>query len=116
FVGFTADVVVGVWVGNDDNSPMEHVTGSRLPARIWHDFMVNADRLKVASEPRQIMPAASPAGSIVSVTTPSGTVQAGSPPAQIAGVPVVLDPGTLAIGGRIISLFGVTGDPRFTAH
>ena len=29
FVGFTTDIVVGVWVGNDDNSPMDKVTGRR---------------------------------------------------------------------------------------
>ncbi|PCJ68916.1 MAG: carboxypeptidase [Rhodobiaceae bacterium] len=39
FVGYTADLVVGVWVGNDDGAPMKSVTGGGLPARIWHDFM-----------------------------------------------------------------------------
>ncbi len=39
FVGMTADVVVGVWVGNDDNAPMREVFGGGLPARIWHDFV-----------------------------------------------------------------------------
>lgn len=44
FTGFTADYVTGVWVGNDDNSPMKRVTGGALPARLWHDFMVEAHR------------------------------------------------------------------------
>ncbi len=39
FVGFAGDLVVGVWVGNDDNAPMKKVTGGSLPARIWADFM-----------------------------------------------------------------------------
>lgn len=39
FIGYTADLVVGVWVGNDDNSPMDRVTGGGLPARIWQAFM-----------------------------------------------------------------------------
>ena len=34
-----SDLVVGVWVGNDDNTPLAGVTGGGLPARIWHDFM-----------------------------------------------------------------------------
>ncbi|WP_374469327.1 transglycosylase domain-containing protein [Phenylobacterium sp.] len=38
FVGFTGDLVVGVWVGNDDNSPMNRVTGGSIPARIFRDF------------------------------------------------------------------------------
>lgn len=39
FIGYTADLVVGVWVGNDNGAPMKNVTGGTLPARIWHDFM-----------------------------------------------------------------------------
>ena len=42
FVGFTADYTAGVWVGNDDDSPMSDVTGGGLPAAIWRDFMVRA--------------------------------------------------------------------------
>ncbi len=42
FVGFTADLVVGVWVGNDDGQPMQRATGGGLPARIWRDFMIPA--------------------------------------------------------------------------
>ncbi|WP_077967232.1 PBP1A family penicillin-binding protein [Ensifer adhaerens] len=39
FVGFTEPLVAGVWVGNDDETPMKDVTGGDLPARIWRDFM-----------------------------------------------------------------------------
>jgi penicillin-binding protein 1A len=39
FVGFTADYVVGVWMGYDDNSPLTGVTGGGLPAEIWHAVM-----------------------------------------------------------------------------
>jgi penicillin-binding protein 1A len=42
FVGYTAQLVAGVWFGNDDNSPMKHITGGTLPARTWHDFMTAA--------------------------------------------------------------------------
>jgi membrane peptidoglycan carboxypeptidase len=38
-VGFTGDLVVGVWVGNDDHSPMTRMVGGDLPARIWRDVM-----------------------------------------------------------------------------
>lgn len=44
FVGFTADLVCGVWIGNDDNSPMAKVTGGTLPAHIFHDFMSDAEQ------------------------------------------------------------------------
>ncbi|MBU2937302.1 MULTISPECIES: transglycosylase domain-containing protein [Pacificibacter] len=39
FMGFTADYVVGVWMGYDDNSPLTGVTGGGLPADIWHETM-----------------------------------------------------------------------------
>ncbi|MGI1664111.1 transglycosylase domain-containing protein [Palleronia sp. KMU-117] len=40
FLGFTADYVAGVWMGYDDNTPLTGVTGSGLPAEIWHETMV----------------------------------------------------------------------------
>ncbi len=40
FIGFTADYVAGVWMGNDDNKPLTGVTGGDLPAEIWHEVMV----------------------------------------------------------------------------
>ncbi|MEQ9506346.1 MAG: PBP1A family penicillin-binding protein [Hyphomonas sp.] len=39
FVGFTSAYVGGVWVGNDDDSPMKKVTGGGLPADLWSDIM-----------------------------------------------------------------------------
>jgi penicillin-binding protein 1A len=42
FIGLTRDMVTGVWVGNDDNAPMDKVTGGTLPVMIWHDFMAPA--------------------------------------------------------------------------
>ena len=46
FVGFTSDLVVGVWVGNDDNAPMSGVVGGSIPASIWHDFVNAAEPLQ----------------------------------------------------------------------
>ena len=46
FVGYAGDgderLVVGVWIGNDDNKPLKGVSGGSLPARIWKDFMQQA--------------------------------------------------------------------------
>jgi penicillin-binding protein 1A len=44
FIGFTDDLVVGVWVGRDDNKPVKGLSGGGLPARIWHDFMADVYR------------------------------------------------------------------------
>ena len=42
FIGFTAEVVAGVWVGNDDGAPMEGVTGGQVPAQLWTRVMRRA--------------------------------------------------------------------------
>ncbi|HYE47930.1 MAG TPA: PBP1A family penicillin-binding protein [Caulobacter sp.] len=44
FIGFAGDLVVGVWMGNDDNTPMKRVTGGSIPAQVWRDFMTYAMR------------------------------------------------------------------------
>jgi penicillin-binding protein 1A len=42
FVGYTADLVAGAWLGNDNNSPTNKVTGGSLPAQTWRRFMLAA--------------------------------------------------------------------------
>ncbi|MFV3127951.1 transglycosylase domain-containing protein [Niveispirillum sp. KHB5.9] len=42
FMGYTADLVGGVWLGNDDGTPMKKVTGGGLPAKLWHAIMMDA--------------------------------------------------------------------------
>jgi penicillin-binding protein 1A len=42
FVGYTAQYVGGVWIGNDDGRKMKKVTGGSLPALVWHDVMTSA--------------------------------------------------------------------------
>ena len=42
FLGFTGNYVGGVWMGNDDNAPMDGVTGGSLPAKLWAEIMSRA--------------------------------------------------------------------------
>ena len=42
FVGFTSNIVVGVWFGNDNDSPMKQITGGTAPAILWKEFMTAA--------------------------------------------------------------------------
>ncbi|MEO6248337.1 MAG: transglycosylase domain-containing protein [Sphingomicrobium sp.] len=42
FVGFAGDLVVGVWVGRDDNKSLGRVSGGTTPATIWKSFMGSA--------------------------------------------------------------------------
>ncbi len=62
FVGYAGDLVVGVWVGNDDNSPLDSVTGGGLPARIWRDFMRGS--LGAEATPPRPTPSPDPSGPV----------------------------------------------------
>jgi penicillin-binding protein 1A len=42
FIGYTANLVTGVWLGNDDNSPTKKATGGGLPVEVWTRFMRQA--------------------------------------------------------------------------
>ena len=55
-IGYTPQLCTGVWVGNSDNEPMEHVPGSLGAAPIWHDVMLAA----LESEP--VVPFVEPPG------------------------------------------------------
>lgn len=105
FVGYAGDLVVGVWIGNDDNSPLAGVSGGGLPARIWRDFMARA--LGEARAPVRPRPTPSP--------DPSGPVQPQDVP-QIGDIPLGEDGSRLQIrdNGVVIStdLGGVPVDVR----
>jgi penicillin-binding protein 1A len=102
FIGFSSGIVVGVWVGNDDNSPTRNVTGGDLPARIWNEFVTQsaAARAKVARTQAQMVSLAAPEGSNATPATSAPVIR---------GVPVVQNTGTLELQGRVIRLFGVEG-------
>jgi penicillin-binding protein 1A len=46
FIGFTSQLVAGVWLGNDDNTPTKKITGGGLPVEIWSQFMKTAHKGK----------------------------------------------------------------------
>lgn len=53
FIGYTANLVTGVWLGNDDNSPTKKATGGGLPVEVWTRFMRSAHQgVPVASLPK----------------------------------------------------------------
>jgi penicillin-binding protein 1A len=37
FIGYVNGMMIGVWMGNDDDTPMKNVLGGGLPARLFHD-------------------------------------------------------------------------------
>ena len=64
FVGFTPDIVTGVWMGNDDNSKLPSITGGSIPARVFANYMKVAttnfpksvfDYPKIVTKPNPIL-------------------------------------------------------------
>jgi penicillin-binding protein 1A len=51
FIGFAGNLVVGVWVGHDDNKSLGKITGGSVPASVWHDFMTSALAIEGARGP-----------------------------------------------------------------
>jgi penicillin-binding protein 1A len=42
FIGFAGNLVVGVWIGRDDDKSLGKMTGGTAPARLWRSFMTSA--------------------------------------------------------------------------
>ena len=106
FVGLTPDMIVGVWVGNDDNAPMNKVTGGDIPARVFHDFVERAQKvLKGRKRPAPSAARAEPIPAAAVAPPPTAPVAG-----ELRGVPEIVDTGTLAIRGRTVRLLGVVGE------
>lgn len=114
FVGYVGDLVVGVWVGNDDNSAMNGVVGGGLPAKIWREFASYAvgrgaprlappgypaplteedliDPVLGPDAPIEAVPAVDAAPSAVDPATPVAPPASAAPPAD-ASPPVIAPP------------------------
>jgi penicillin-binding protein 1A len=86
FVGFTAELVTGVWFGNDDGAPMRAVSGGRLPASLWHEYMATV----LEGQPVKPLPmpaAAAPVADSASPPLTSEPGERGSQPAAVAPAP-----------------------------
>jgi penicillin-binding protein 1A len=66
FIGFTSQLVAGVWLGNDDNTPMKKITGGGLPVEVWSEFMRTAHRGRTPSD--------LPGAAVAAVVTAPGPV------------------------------------------
>ncbi|MGV7217687.1 transglycosylase domain-containing protein [Bradyrhizobium sp. UFLA05-112] len=93
FIGYTANLVTGVWLGNDDSSPTKKATGGGLPVEVWSRFMRTAhEGVPVAALPNSQagwgLSNLAQAASQVSAPTPSAVVNNSGtrPPATRANV------------------------------
>ncbi|MDE1149172.1 MAG: PBP1A family penicillin-binding protein [Azospirillaceae bacterium] len=94
FMGFTADYVTGVWLGNDDGDEMKRITGGTLPAKLWKAIMTDLEQGLPSRDLIPLQPAVqqnqAPDGPAV---PPMATVETvpldGAPSLPSAGVPAV---------------------------
>ncbi|MEA2905510.1 MAG: penicillin-binding protein [Alphaproteobacteria bacterium] len=103
FVGYTAHLVTGVWLGNDDSSPTRKATGGGLPVDIWSRFMKTAHQ----GVPVAALPGAS-SGPLAAILSPAGA-PAGNPvpPAPIGPRAAPQQPQDKSLDGWLIdTLFG----------
>jgi penicillin-binding protein 1A len=80
FIGYTGNYVAGVWVGNDDYSPTNRMTGGSLPAMTWRQIMAYAHQ---GIEPKPIpgvAPGPIPSAPQVASADPNGANDAGARP------------------------------------
>jgi penicillin-binding protein 1A len=82
FIGYTANLITGVWLGNDDGTPMRKLTGGGLPVEIWSRFMKPAHQgLAIAALPGGNYATASLPGPAPNVPPPApAPAQAPAPP------------------------------------
>lgn len=97
FIGYAGDLVVGVWIGNDDNSPMQGIRGGGLPARIWRQFMGEA--VRGAVPPRRAVPVTPPEE--IDPDPAVAPVIQGEIDARIGGTNVRVTPDGLTISGDV---------------
>jgi penicillin-binding protein 1A len=106
FIGYTANLVTGVWLGNDDNSPTRKATGGGLPVEVWTRFMRAAHQgVAVASLPNSQLGGAATLAQIAAQITAPAQVQAG-PGARPSRAPVRPEPAAGLDGWLMDRLFG----------
>ena len=95
FVGYTSQLVAGVWLGNDDSSPTKRASGANLPVDIWSRFMREALRntppAPLPGGPPSQTPPPIPPAEIAAPAAPSVPVPAplvAPPPAPVAAAPI----------------------------
>jgi penicillin-binding protein 1A len=83
FIGYTANLITGVWLGNDDNSPTKKATGGGLPVEVWTRFMKAAHQ----GVPIAALPNSQPAGGGLLANLAQAASQISAPSSNAASTP-----------------------------
>ena len=104
FIGYTANLVTGVWLGNDDNSPTRKATGGGLPVEVWTRFMKAAHQGVVPAP----LPGSSSGGGLFSNLLPAPP-QAGATVGNAASSAAVARPAPTRTSVRPEAASGLDG-------
>lgn len=98
FVGYSSQLLTGVWLGNDDSSPTKRLSGANLPVSVWSQTMREAHRYDQPpplpsnwkeQTPLQTQPPETRAASArLPTNVPPGSTSAAPRPAPNSGRPV----------------------------
>jgi penicillin-binding protein 1A len=112
FVGYTAHLTAGVWVGNDDGQAMQRVTGGGLPADIWRQVMLAAHAHIVPEAlpgtATSATAAAAPAPRRAGVTHPAGRIGDDFISSMLEGTPEATETPHALRGTGMMSLGGAS--------
>lgn len=94
FIGYTAQFVGGIWMGNDNSRPMRGVTGGSLPAEIWKQIMEKAhDGFETKALPGTTLDPAFVAAAALAMGTSDLPVRRPRPPSKAAAAVTQIDTG-----------------------
>jgi penicillin-binding protein 1A len=119
FLGYTAHLIGGVWLGNDDGAPMSRVSGGGLPAELWRTVMTAAhEGLTPKPLPAIDLARDDPAPAPVAQTgkTPSRSAARGTHEISATAVPVAVEAQRRGSGSSSSAPRGNPSEPRLPSE
>jgi penicillin-binding protein 1A len=109
FIGYTGNYVGAIWFGNDDDAPMENMTGGTLPAATWHEVMEYAHQgIELKPLPGRPAPAGAP--------PPIAGTAAAEAPRRPASLPAATASALAVIEAAMTDTQKQRGDASITAN
>jgi penicillin-binding protein 1A len=109
FIGYTGNYVGAIWFGNDDDAPMENMTGGTLPAATWHEVMEYAHQgIELKPLPGRPVPSGAP--------PPAAGTAAAEAPRRPASLPAATASALAVIEAAMTNLQKQRGDAGIAAN
>ncbi len=109
FIGYTGNYVAAIWFGNDDDTPMDNMTGGTLPAQTWHEVMEYAHQgIELKPLPGRPAPAGAP--------PPPASGTAAEAPRRPASLPAATASALAVIEAAMTNMQRRRGDAGITAN